>query len=95
MLFAIGAALLFAPVEIVPAAPLIAQLLASALLGFAAADWTGRVVRGRRGIYNGRLVSSETSPPSRSGGLVAFAGLSEQSKREPFGPLPLLRSLSL
>jgi hypothetical protein len=70
VLSASGIALLFAPAEIVPAAPLIAQLLACSLLGLAAADWAGRSsavggIYGRPLVF-GNLVTFGT------GSLVVF-----------------------
>ena len=70
VLFASGAVLLFAPVEAVPAAPLVAQLLGCALLGLAAADWTGRS-SAVGGIYGRALVMGNLVTFS-TGGLVAL-----------------------
>jgi len=75
LLFLSGAALLFAPAEtaggLVPeSAPLIAQLLASSLLGLAAANWIGRF-SALGGIYGRSLVVGNLATFG-VGGLVTF-----------------------
>jgi hypothetical protein len=70
VLFACGSVLLFAPVEVVPAAPLVAQWLGSALLGLAAVDWTGRS-SSVGGIY-GRALLMGNLVTFNVGGLVTL-----------------------